>query len=333
MTNCLIIGAGLVGLTTAYELVKKGHNVKIIDNNQKGQASKSAAGLLYPISPWSNSKCMQEMCISGHAEYNNFFRNIKTSEKEEISFEKKNIIIFGKNLINAKNWYKEKLFIESEYFNTKVNIIEKNIKDSYQNYLLIKNANIVNPKFLIKFYKKKLENYGVSFQNEKIDDIYKYIKNKKNNIFDFIIISAGSWSNQILRDSKIKLKPIKGQLFEFKINKKLIDNVILFDDYYIIPKKDNSILIGATIEDVGFKKGITDEAKKYLKKPINKIFSNDVDVISSKYIYGFRPYSGIEEPYIKKDNQNNRIIYNFGHYRYGVLTAITSAKIVSSLLI
>ena len=76
MTKCLIIGSGLVGLTTAYELNKQGHKVTIVDNNQKGQASKAAAGLLYPLSPWLNSERMQELCINGHQEYNKFFENL-----------------------------------------------------------------------------------------------------------------------------------------------------------------------------------------------------------------------------------------------------------------
>lgn len=332
MTKCLIIGSGLVGLTTAYELIKQGHNVTIIDNSQKGQASKSAAGLLYPLSPWSNSRYMQEICISGHQEYNNFFKNLSINEQKEISIEKKNIIIFGKNLNNAKEWYKKKNFIESEYYEKKIKTIEDNIKEKFQNYLLIKNINIINPNELIKFYIKKLKNYGVIFKNENIINIYDYIDNNKNNNYDFIVIAAGSWSNQILKDSAIDLKPIKGQLLEFKTSKKLIENVILFDDYYIIPKKNNTILIGATLEDVGFKNGITEEAKEYLRKPISQIFSFNIDILDEKYTYGFRPYAGIQDPYIKKDNKNNRIIYNFGHYRYGVLTAITSAKIVSNLV-
>ena len=147
----------------------------------------------------------------------------------------------------------KKNFIESEYYEKKIKTIEDNIKEKFQNYLLIKNINIINPNELIKFYIKKLKNYGVIFKNENIINIYDYIDNNKNNNYDFIVIAAGSWSNQILKDSAIDLKPIKGQLLEFKTSKKLIENVILFDDYYIIPKKNNTILIGATLEDVGFK--------------------------------------------------------------------------------
>ena len=40
-----------------------------------------------------------------------------------------------------------------------------------------------------------------------------------------------------------------------------------------------------------------------------------------------------DAPYIKNDKQNKRIIYNFGHYRYGILTAIPSAKMVKKLML
>ena len=333
MTKCLIIGSGLVGLTTAYELNKQGHKVTIVDNNQKGQASKAAAGLLYPLSPWLNSERMQELCINGHQEYNKFFENLSLYERRKMSNEKKNLIVFGKNLDFAKKWYKKMNFIKTEYHEKKINTIEKNIKELFQDYLLIKDVNTVNPKFLIEFYKEKLKNKGIIFHNENIRDIYNFIDKSENNIYDYIIIAAGSWSNQILQKSAIDLIPIKGQLLEIKIKKKLIENVLLFDDYYIIPRKNNTILIGATVEDVGFESGITEKAKKYLKQPISRIFSTDINIMEEKYTYGFRPRLSINEPYIKKDNNNNRIIYNFGHYRYGVLTAITSAKIVNNLVI
>ena len=51
-----------------------------------------------------------------------------------------------------------------------------------------------------------------------------------------------------------------------------------------------------------------------------------------KYSFGFRPYSINDKPYICRDSTNKRIIYNFGHYRYGILTSISSAKIVSKFM-
>ena len=60
MTECLIIGSGIVGLITAYELRKSGYKITVIESRRSGQASKSAAGILFPINPWENKKNMQD---------------------------------------------------------------------------------------------------------------------------------------------------------------------------------------------------------------------------------------------------------------------------------
>ena len=56
MTECLIIGSGIVGLITAYELRKSGCKITVIESRRSGQASKSAAGILFPINPWEKKK-------------------------------------------------------------------------------------------------------------------------------------------------------------------------------------------------------------------------------------------------------------------------------------
>ena len=83
------------------------YQITITDNNKVGQASKSAAGILFPLSPWKNSQFMQELCISGHNEYNNFFNNLDLKDRKEINYKRSNIIIFGENLKYAKEWYKK----------------------------------------------------------------------------------------------------------------------------------------------------------------------------------------------------------------------------------
>tara|TARA_B100001996_G_C18658023_1_gene591953 strand:- start:121 stop:1122 length:1002 start_codon:yes stop_codon:yes gene_type:complete len=332
MTKCLIIGSGIVGLSTAYELNNQGYEITIIDNNKTGQASKSSGGILFPLNPWKNSKFMQDLCISGHSEYNNFFNSLGLRDREEIGYKKSNIIMFGKNLKYAKEWYKKNNFISSEYCKNKLSLIEKNVKDMHKDYLLIKNINLINPNFLIDFYKRKLLYSGVVFKKDNIKNLYDYIKISENNIYDFIIVAAGSWSNEILQRKDISLKPIKGQLLYFRTKSKLINNVLLFDDYYVIPRRGNNVVVGSTIEDVGYENNITEEAKDYLKKSLLKIFKSDIDMKDMKYSFGFRPFSINDKPYICRDNNNKRIIYNFGHYRYGILTSISSAKIVSGYI-
>jgi len=333
MIKCLIIGAGIVGLTTAIELEKNGYDVTIIDAKKEGRASNAAAGIMLSLSPWENSKKMQDLCASGQQEYSKFFNTMSNEDKKIISYDKKNILIFGDNLERSKKWYHKDNYIESNFFEKKLNTVEENIRGEYENYLKVEGIYIIDPVSLILYYKKKLKQKNVKFIKEDVNEIHNYVNLKKNKYYDFFIVTAGTWSNEILKNDKIILKPVKGQLINIKTSKKIIDNVLFYNDYYLIPKGDTNLIVGATVEDVGFDNNITKEANSYLLKSLSEIFSSELSISNITQSYGFRPYTNTDAPYIKNDKQNKRIIYNFGHYRYGILTAIPSAKIVKNLML
>ncbi|SDE59016.1 FAD dependent oxidoreductase [Fontibacillus panacisegetis] len=53
MKKIIVIGAGILGASTAYHLAKMGADVLIIDRKDKGQASDAAAGI---ICPWLSQR-------------------------------------------------------------------------------------------------------------------------------------------------------------------------------------------------------------------------------------------------------------------------------------
>ena len=55
-----------------------------------------------------------------------------------------------------------------------------------------------------------------------------------------------------------KIKPIRGQMISFHTAKRLFTRVIYSPRGYIVPRKMGKILAGATVEDVGFEKNITE---------------------------------------------------------------------------
>ena len=54
MTNCLIVGGGIIGLSLAYELSRRGLSVTVAEQGAwGGQASSAAAGMLAPLKEFS----------------------------------------------------------------------------------------------------------------------------------------------------------------------------------------------------------------------------------------------------------------------------------------
>ncbi|TGV31299.1 FAD-binding oxidoreductase, partial [Mesorhizobium sp. M00.F.Ca.ET.186.01.1.1] len=48
MRKIIVVGAGIVGASTAYQLAKRGAEVMIVDRKDKGQATDAAAGIIFP---------------------------------------------------------------------------------------------------------------------------------------------------------------------------------------------------------------------------------------------------------------------------------------------
>ncbi|MBB6448072.1 D-amino-acid dehydrogenase [Geomicrobium halophilum] len=69
MKNIIIVGAGILGASTAYHLTKKGYEVTIIDREDKGQATAAAAGMICPWISQRRNQAWYTLVKNGAAYY------------------------------------------------------------------------------------------------------------------------------------------------------------------------------------------------------------------------------------------------------------------------
>ncbi|GAA0454118.1 FAD-binding oxidoreductase [Alkalibacillus silvisoli] len=77
MAQYLIIGAGILGASTAFHLAKAGQDVTLIDHENQGEATRAAAGI---ISPWLSQKRhekLYEVIKNGAAYYPKLIEQLK----------------------------------------------------------------------------------------------------------------------------------------------------------------------------------------------------------------------------------------------------------------
>ena len=68
-----------------------------------------------------------------------------------------------------------------------------------------------------------------------------------------VVIAAGSWSDEIAcARSGLGMRPVRGQLLRIGWKRPPLSHVIWGDDCYVVPWQDGTVLVGATVEDVGF---------------------------------------------------------------------------------
>ncbi|HED19563.1 MAG TPA: FAD-dependent oxidoreductase, partial [Gammaproteobacteria bacterium] len=80
MADCVIIGAGLIGMLSAYELANAGMQVTVLDRGQPARESSWAGGgILSPLYPWRYSDPVNELASWSQHVYPDLCRQLEES--------------------------------------------------------------------------------------------------------------------------------------------------------------------------------------------------------------------------------------------------------------
>ena len=67
-----------------------------------------------------------------------------------------------------------------------------------------------------------------------------------------LVIAAGAWGNAIEGVRTPPLRPVRGQLLHLGWRGHPVSTIVWGPECYIVPRTDGTLLVGATVEDVGF---------------------------------------------------------------------------------
>ena len=249
----LIVGAGIIGLTIAYELREKYPNYEIIvidkEAHEAFHASGRNSGILHAGFYYTSdslkakltadgNRLMKEFCKENNIFINETGKLVVAKNEEEIN------TLFELEKRSKQN--SAGAFIISEEEAKK---IDPNAK-TYKYALYSPNTASVNPKEVAKKLKELLEKKGVKF-------IFKMPFEKYNKSYDILINAAGLYADKIAHKFNIALDytmiPFKGLYKEYLGNDKIktqiypvpnIKNPFLGVHFTIMA--DNKIKIGPT---------------------------------------------------------------------------------------
>jgi glycine oxidase len=111
----------------------------------------------------------------------------------------------------------------------------------------------------------------------------------------------------------------------------ILQHVIRSEGVYLVPRSDGRILIGATVEDVGFDKRVEPEAIKHLQRQAEQLVPALAQAKIHENWAGLRPGTPDDLP-VLGETANGGYFVATGHFRNGILLAPITSLVMSRLI-
>jgi glycine oxidase len=152
---------------------------------------------------------------------------------------------------------------------------------------------------------------------------------------DRVVIAAGTWSGavRVEGDSPLPLRPIRGQLLRLDWPRTPLARIVWGPRCYIVPRRDGTLLVGATVEDVGFDERATVAGLRDLMEAACEVLPDAWRAGFKEARVGLRPGTPDDLPILGQSPALDGVVYAAGHYRNGVLLAPITAALVADLIL
>jgi glycine oxidase len=130
------------------------------------------------------------------------------------------------------------------------------------------------------------------------------------------------------------VRPVKGQLLHLRAEPRpapLVSHNLRGLDVYIVPRADGRIVVGATVEEMGFDVDVTAGATLELLRAAWELVPGIAEAELTETVAGLRPGTPDNAPLVGPSSWEGLALAT-GHYRNGVLLAPLTAQAIAGLV-
>ena len=348
----ILIGAGVVGLSIAYELAVRGQTVRILERGKKVgcEASWAGAGILPPANPNTALGPLEKLRGISHQLHPKWAEQLKHETGIDTGFHECGGIYLARtpgetaSLAGYISLLQQE-GIEATRLSRDALLKLEPMLDSEQflaAYLLPQELTLRNPRH-VKALSKACELRGVQIDTnceilefECANGIISGLKTTKGLISGRkFCITAGAWSSELLKQVTgipTGVVPVRGQMILFEGPEGLIRHILNEGSRYLVPRRDGKILVGSCEEEVGFEKGTTPQMLEQLTDFAYSIVPRLKEFEISMSWSGLRPGSFDGLPYIGRVPDVDNLFMASGHFRSGIHLSTGTAVFMADLL-
>jgi glycine oxidase len=353
--DVVVVGAGVIGCAIARDLVARGLSVIVVERDSPGRrATWAAAGMLSPLGESDGAGPFLELADASLERFASFAHALREETGIDVEYRTN-----GKLHVSTGDHDAELRALAAGPLAPRFDVslidgaearrLEPSLSESITLAAIVGRDHRVNNRLLAQALLAGATSAGATFRTANAVTALNTRSGSVTGVrlasgedveAEHVVLAAGAWSGQLDGLPRaLPLTPLKGQMFAVDARARAPDQasaslhrVVFARNCYIIPRDDGRLLVGATVEDVGFRKGPTPRGIAALMMAASAIVPSIEDLPLVETWAGFRPATPDRMPVIGADPDVRGLFYAAGHFRNGILLAPITAAVIGALV-
>jgi glycine oxidase len=347
-SDVLVVGGGVAGLAIAWEAAGLGMGVTVLDRGRLGGgATHAAAGMLSPLDEAHRGEALLRFGVCGLRAYPEWVGELEA--ESGLSSEYRGGGKFGAALSNSDVGPLRELervaaahglraeWIESAGLPT----IAPALAPGLLGGLLLPDDQRVDNRALAGVLGEACRRRGVRLHPETAvrSVVLEGGRVRGVGLEDgraiegaMVVVAAGAWAGRLAGLPRpLRVRPVRGQMLALRPRAPISSQVLGSRDVYLVPRDDGRLLVGATVEDVGFVEANTVDGVVGLLSAALSLVPSLADASIVEIWSGLRPGTDDGLPILGADPEVEGLFYATGHFRSGILLAPVTGRVFREL--
>jgi glycine oxidase len=267
MSDVVIVGGGVIGLSIAREL-SRNHAVLLLDKGDIGEGTSwAAAGILSPQSEAEGASAFFDLGMASRRLYPEFVAALQEDTGVNPLYSADGLLVLAASeedcrSLGARCAWQQGMGFDAEMIPARqVRELEPMLTLPVEGAMLIPGDSHVVPRMLVKALGKSCIDRRVEIRTGmRVDAVQHGKVHVGNEVIEarHIIIASGVWSPDIAGlKPRIPVQPRKGEILSLRMPERVFHRIVRWERRYFVPRPNGELVVGATSEDAGFDRANT----------------------------------------------------------------------------